>query len=173
MELQTKKFYLVWFARKKKKFGDDNRCNFASYEKNKRFTQIFSNQKILNFLYTIYTHCVLMENKFFIFYLMGKNLKKKKLRKIFPCYFPIRKFLSTIWLYKNFYNANKSIVFKCYYKIATLSPNNLCFQVFWRTNWTHTWTIRTNLRVSDLLLSSRGTGSKGVVTQPDSRLKPN
>jgi hypothetical protein len=49
-------------------FGDGDRCNSASYEKKiRQFYSNFQVQKFLNFLYAVYTDCVLGETAF-IFY---------------------------------------------------------------------------------------------------------
>jgi hypothetical protein len=76
MGLQKKKLYVVWFARKKITKSIGNRCNIASYQKNTNdLLKFFSNQKILNFLCTIY-YWVLMENSFY-FLLNGANSQEK------------------------------------------------------------------------------------------------
>jgi hypothetical protein len=75
MELQTKKFYLVWFARKKiAKSGD---CTIASYmRKTQTIYSNFFKPKIFNFLCTIYS--LSFNGKQFLFFVeRGKNTRKK------------------------------------------------------------------------------------------------
>jgi hypothetical protein len=105
-----KYFYVVFYMDLKRKnsiygspaknckIGDGDRRTIASYEKSMNdLLKIFrTNQKILNFLCTIYSLSFnLLENSFIIIIIERGKIPRKKLMNIFPCYlFPIRKLLN-------------------------------------------------------------------------------
>jgi hypothetical protein len=72
-----------------RKVGDGGSSNIVSYDKNTN--DFFSNQKIKKIKLFV---CNLIELQWKFFYLlcyvMGQNLKKKKIKELFSCYFPIR-----------------------------------------------------------------------------------
>jgi hypothetical protein len=77
MELKTKKDLSdLVCPQKNRKFGDCDRCTIASYEKkHERFTQNFSNQKILNILCTIYS--LSFNGKQFLFFVERGKISSK------------------------------------------------------------------------------------------------